>query len=844
MKHPKRRAPRNSPSATEPAAEAAPPPGPSFRWLRPWFVTAGVVLLLVSGLLADWWSAVPDSQQATYVGRATCITCHADQGRLWKGSHHDLAMQEATAETVLGDFNDAEVTHHEMTSRFFRRGDKFLVHTEGPDGTMADFEVKYCLGVEPLQQYMVEFDRPAGMPEHEIARLQVLRLSWDTLRKRWFYQPPPDVPDKLAPDDDLHWTGVAQRWNNMCADCHSTNLQKGYDVASGTYHTTFSEIDVSCETCHGPGSIHVDLARSFSLFWDRKRGYGLAHLKGEDPEPQIQSCAPCHSRRGVIQPGYHAGADFDDFYALEVPSPLTYFADGQIQDEVYELGSFLQSKMYHQKIRCTDCHDPHTARLKYSGNQVCTSCHQHSAAKYDAPSHHRHKPGSTGASCVECHMPETTYMEVDARRDHSLRTPRPDLSVKFGLPNACTRCHLERAPLNDEKRPPLAQYRDWVVVARGDPEIREALSVVDRWAADKVAEWFPKAQPGPPHFAEYLAPAWQGDEGAVDGVLRLVKQANYPAIVRAAGWQWLRQVPRSEVLEEATRALSDRHPLVRTAALQVFDSLIPAREELEDMLDSQRQNWLIAASRHLKPVLERLNDPSRMVRSDAANVLARIPPDLLAMMTNGPQRETLQRRLEELIAGWEVNNDRAGAHAAKGVLLEHLGYDEQAESAYRTAMRVEPRAVGPRTNLAAVLFRRQQARIEQMRQTTLQGDRAAAEAMAREAAALEAQIVELRQQELVLLERDARLAPEIPEVQFRYGNALYLNNRLDDAVEAMRRAHDLEPSSPRYVLMLALLHQRQQQYASAEKYAELLMRLVPDNPSYQALLDEIRQNKR
>ena len=132
-------------------------------------------------------------------------------------------MQHATAETVRGDFNEAKFTFDRVTSSFFRRDGKFFVRTDGPDGKLADFEVKYSFGVEPLQQYLVEL--PGG-------RLQALAVSWDTRPKekggqRWFRQYP---DEKLDFRDELHWTRRAQNWNFMCADCHSSQVVKGYDI--------------------------------------------------------------------------------------------------------------------------------------------------------------------------------------------------------------------------------------------------------------------------------------------------------------------------------------------------------------------------------------------------------------------------------------------------------------------------------------------------------------------------------------------------------------------------------------------------------------------------------------
>ena len=340
-----------------------------------------MLLLAGGGIFADWWTCLPEGVESTYAGRASCVECHAKESRLWTGSDHDLAMDLATPETVLGDFENAQLTHFGITSRMYTEDGKYMIHTEGPDGQMQDFAIKYVLGVRPLQQYMVEFDRPANGPAHEVSRVQVLRVSWDTEKKQWFYLSPPDVDDKLAPDDPLHWTSAAQNWNHMCADCHSTNVHKSFDVETKTYHTTFSEIDVSCETCHGPASTHVQLAHSPSLFWDRRLGYGLAHLKSEDSNVEIETCAPCHSRRHVVYPEYQPGQSYYQNYVNELLEPATYYADGQILDEVYVYGSFLQSKMRHQEIRCSDCHNPHSGRLIHEGNQVCTSCHQHDPAK-------------------------------------------------------------------------------------------------------------------------------------------------------------------------------------------------------------------------------------------------------------------------------------------------------------------------------------------------------------------------------------------------------------------------------------------------------------------------------
>lgn len=817
--------------------------------LRLAVLAIGLLLLAGGGLVfADWWICLPVTTEPTYVGRDSCIKCHAAQHEQWQGSFHDKAMDLATPETVLGDFNDAQFTHFDIPSRMFRREGKYFIHTEGPDGKLADFEIKYVFGVDPLQQYMVEFDRPADMPEHEIARVQVLRISWDTRNKRWFYLPPPDVAEKLSPDDDLHWTGIAQRWNTMCADCHSTNLQKNYNAQTRTYHTTFSEINVSCEACHGPGSVHLELANAKSLFWDRKLGYGLAKLKDKTrAETEIQTCAKCHSRRRIIHDDFRPGRNFYDFYANDLLRESTYHADGQILDEVYEHGSFLQSKMYHKGIRCTDCHDPHTTRVKHEGNKLCTSCHAHSPGKYDSPSHHNHEPGSKGSLCVECHMPASTYMEIDPRRDHSLRVPRPDLSLKLGTPNACTGCHLNTPPrklppaedqpeLDPATRAKFRQYNDWIVAAREDKAVRRELNRLDTWARDHTKRWFGGKASAPDHYALALAAARANKPDAEKLLLALVRNRQAPSIARATALAHLAQFESPDCFAAARRALADSDPQVRSSAIGFYE------QEIAQALakDGPGSGTKFTASL-VKDLLPLLTDKTRLVRSEVGRVMARLPADKRGNLLSGQERESLLAAIEDFKAHLLAENDRSGAHMSLGVLYETLEKTADAEAAYQTAIAVEPRTVGPRTNLAALCDRLvEQAEADADLAAKSQDNETLQRALAeierrRETAA------KLRREELVFLARDAALAPKNADVQYRFGMSLYLHNQEQEAEAALKKAEKLAPESTAPLLALALLYQKQMRWDEALEYAERVVKLSPRNPSYQQMLEEIRK---
>ena len=377
-----------------------------------------------------------------YVGADACKQCHQAESEAWQGSHHDLAMQEANEQTVLGDFDNAKFKHDNVESTFFKRDGKFMVRTDGPDGKLTDYPITYTFGVTPLQQYLIAF--PGG-------RYQALSIAWDSRPKaeggqRWFHLYP---KEKMDHTDQLHWTGRYQNWNMECAECHSTNLKKGYDAASDSYKTTFNEINVACESCHGPASQHVEWAKQaqppysdddkglavklhshWQDAWKLTDGNVTAHREQPADDALMNTCWACHARRSTLVEGSLPGLPLEDSHHPSLLTQPTYYADGQQRDEDYTWGSFRQSKMFQNGVTCMDCHEPHSLKLRAEGNALCTRCHN--AEKFDTEKHHFHKQDSKGAQCMDCHAPEQNYMVIDGRHDHSFRLPRPDLSLIVG----------------------------------------------------------------------------------------------------------------------------------------------------------------------------------------------------------------------------------------------------------------------------------------------------------------------------------------------------------------------------------------------------------------------------
>lgn len=690
-------------------------------------ILAALALLAISAAAYDWYTPLPpgNMKHAEYVGSQTCAQCHQGEFDEWHGSHHDRAMEIASEDSVVGDFNDAVFERLGVTTRFFRRDGKYFVNTEGADGDHHDFEIKYTFGIEPLQQYMVEF--PDG-------RVQVLRVSWDTRNKRWFEVTPPDAPnERLLPDDPLHWTGIAQNWNTTCAECHSTNLQKNYDLATDTYRTTFSEIDVSCEECHGPGSVHVTLANRWSPLWDRDVGYGLAELKSADTRVQIETCAKCHSRRHMVHGDFRPGSPLLDYFEPSLITTGLYHENGQILDEVYEHGSFLQSKMHANRVKCSDCHNPHSLKLKFEGNKLCTQCHV--AGKYDTPSHHHHPVESTGASCVNCHMPMRTYMVVDDRRDHSFRVPRPDLTVEFGTPNTCNDCHT--LPFE-----------------------------TPQWAADTVRKWYGEKRPDDPHWTRAFAAANEAKQEGEQLLIDLIRRQTTPAIVRATAVGLTHNYPTPTIVEVQQESLTDADPLVRTAAVRELFPFEPVRQFIANLGD-------------------RLSDPSRSVRIAAARRMVTIP----RAQIDPRYHEPLDKAIQEYRDAQAVVLERAASHINLGWLSRQLGETKQAADEFRTAIRLEPYLTGPRSELATML--------------------------AQEGGSAD-EIRQLRAEEADLLDRDAKMIPDSPDIFYRLGLLRYLLGETKAAATALGKACELAPANFDFRMALALLQERRYEQSGDE----------------------------
>jgi tetratricopeptide (TPR) repeat protein len=701
-------------------------------------------------------------------------------------------MQIAGEKSVLGNFSDAKFTYAGRTSTFSQRDGKFFVNTDGPEGKLADYEIKYTFGVRPLQQYLIEF--PGG-------RMQALGVAWDSRSKaeggqRWFHLYP---GQSIKAGDPLHWTGVNQNWNFQCAECHSTNLRKNFDAKSETFHTAWSEINVSCEACHGPGSTHVAWAKKegdwqslgatkgLALALDERKGVvwtpvaETGDAKRSTPRQtarEIEMCGRCHGRASRLSDDYVHGKPPLDTHRLALLDETLYWNDGQMRDEVYNWGSFVQSKMHAEGVTCADCHDPHSLKLKASGNGVCAQCHQ--PARYDKAAHTHHKDGTPAVACTACHMPTTTYMVIDPRHDHSMRIPRPDVSAKVGSPNACNNCHSKETA---------------------------------QWAADAIRTWTGKAPASYQNFAEALRAGSVGAPGARGALLDVINDKAQPAIVRASAINRLGHWLTPSTFEAMARSLNDADSVVRLAAV----------EAVANADATTRQRYL--------PRL--LHDPVRSVRIQAARALVTPAPQLPES-----ERAEFDKALAEYVAAQTYNADRPEGRMNLGNLYAERADGERAIAEYRKALAIDPTLAAAYANLADLYRAR--------------GEDSDAEAVLREGLARNPRAAVLhhvlglslvrqkrRSESLRALKDAANLEPDNARFAYVYAVALNDAGESKEALKILDSALTRHPYDRDVLSALAHFLAQSGKREFAQNYVKQLRALDPENAEYAQMAKQI-----
>lgn len=692
---------------------------------------------------------------AAYGKSPSCQSCHEEEFKNWQGSHHALAERAVDPALDQTAFDPARtISHGSQTSTARVTAGQLQLVTQGLSGTNQPFPVARVIGVDPLLQYLL----PAGG-----GRLQASELCFHPKRLEWF-----NVygEEDRRPGEWGHWTGRGMNWNFMCATCHNTRLRKNYDFRTDTYATSMVELGVGCEACHGPMADHNA--------WQAKHPNqsGDPTIRKITRPEMFATCGQCHARRAELTGEFQPGENFFDHHHLTIPDETgTFYPDGQVREEDYEFTAFLGSRMHAAGVRCVDCHEPHTSKLRVPGNLMCMACHGNTltngAPRIDLATHSHHKPDSAGDLCTDCHMPTTVYMQRHPRHDHGFTVPDPRLTKELGIPNACNRCHTNQTP-------------DW------------SLEAMNQWYGPRTNELMRTR-------ATAIAKARVGDATAVPALVKMTAaETNFfwRAVAANLLHQWSAE---TNIVTALLRCASDTNELVRTAALRGLEPL---------------------AQSGLDPVVNALNaglaDPVRSVRVAAAwarhqTVDTNSPAgkDLLAYLRHNADQPSgvMQAGVFELDRGdaagalallrralrWDPNS--APLHHALAVAASTQGLSAEAVTALQTACRLAPRDAEYRYKLGLALNE--------------VGRLAEAQAALAEAVKLDPQFArawynlglaysaqENTEPALAALLRAEFLDARSPQIPYARATILARLGRTDEARRAVQRALELQPGFP------------------------------------------------
>ncbi|WP_244943766.1 tetratricopeptide repeat protein [Vibrio algivorus] len=711
-----------------------------------------------------------------------CVSCHQQQVQDWQQSDHFHAMEPANSVSSLGQFDGSTIDYLNGKATFSTDNqDKLWVDFIDEAGKKQHLNITYTFGFQPLQQYI--FDAGNG-------RWQFIPFAWDSRSKekggqRWFVLHP-----EQTPNDTFHWTQNGQNWNQMCADCHVTDYKKNYDPQTHSYQPEFTASNVSCNACHGDEKQHlkwaqgdqsiknkgyeVSIKAKTPLFHKNEQGE-MVPIQALQPSMQVETCATCHARRSQLK-DRHSPQDIIDAFMPALITSNLYYPDGQISDEVYVWGSFMQSKMHEKGVTCTNCHNPHSGKLKLPGNQTCTQCH--TATEYDTNQHHRHAKFKQGNQCVDCHMPATTYMQVDPRRDHSFKIPRPDLTLSTGSPNACNACHQDKDA---------------------------------SWSLTKLKSWYPNSSHlEQDHYAQVFVQADHGHLSASTELSKIAQDKQYPDIIRASALSRMSNLPDGNAKIAIIRAVKENEPLKQLGAIEAAQNFPIA------------QRWEL-----LSPLLSSSN---LSVRTQASLMLAPIIPNLSASASlTQKERKLLEQVLEEYKAIQEYQSDRGFSYVALGNLALNLNRLDEAEKNFKKAIDVEPIFVPAYVNLADVYRLKKQ---EVLAQKVLEQGIVISPNNASLYYAKAMSYVRMQQKSLALieLEKAAQLSENNEHYQYTYSLLLKDQGQPREAVRALEKAYNVSMANPELAYALAQSFIELKDNASALKYAKELQRLVPNNP--------------
>jgi len=523
-----------------------------------------------------------------YAGSDSCRDCHEHNHATWFASYHRRMTQAASPEAILAPWEGNTPFEGDTGWRLEREGDAFFATPIDPTGRehLARMEVALTTGSHHYQIYWLKMREPGSL----MALPFVWHLgdeAWETRASQFLF--PPREAGSFEID----------RWQSMCIKCHTTN---GTPEHAPSGAPRVAEYGISCEACHGPGAAHVQARRAAESGEESVLVDAITNPAALGHERSAMVCGQCHGvrpfrttdeRERWREDGfdYRPGDDLAATRELLRGDPARnseamnrvigdehraqlFWPDGEVRVSGREFNGLVESPCYQRgEMDCLSCHSMHPARLDprplsewasdqlapgMDGSAACTQCHDDLADDERASEHTHHAAGSSGAACMNCHMPYTTYGLTKAIRSHTVTSPSVATSLATGRPNACNSCHLDKSL---------------------------------GWTADRLRDWYGHERPELAGDREEVADAV---------VLGLSGDAGQRALVAwALGWEPAREASGTGWMPYLTSALAmDEYDAVARVAL--------ATARLDPRYRSLDLDLTLRDARRVAPVMETL----------------------------------------------------------------------------------------------------------------------------------------------------------------------------------------------------------------------------------------------
>jgi len=695
-----------------------------------------VPILFVICLFFSAKTQAEEKQPTPYAGSSSCRECHEKFYQLWSTSMHGLAMQPYT----LG-FAAIQLTPHQgeiVIGKDKYRADivEGVVIETGRKG-MKKYKIEHVLGGKNVYYFLTPFNK---------GRLQTLPVAYDVNKKEWFDTAASGIRHFPGGErgEAVSWKEYPYTFNTACYSCHVSQLSTNYDPKTDTYHTTWAEPGINCETCHGSAIEHNKIATA------TPKGQPLPELriirtKTMTKVQRNDLCSSCHAKASPLTFEYKPEERFFDHFDLVTLEDPDYYPDGRDLGENYTLTSWSMSPCAKSgQLDCIHCHTS-SGRYRFKKekfNDACMPCHE---ARVNNPTEHtRHQAESEGSKCISCHMPMTAFARMN-RSDHSMLPPTPAATMAYKSPNACNICHKDKDAA---------------------------------WADKYVRQWRTRDYQAPVlERASLINAARKQDWTKLADMLTYINDPKRDEIFAASLIRLISPTQDQKVLAALLIAAKDPSPLVRGAAVQALG--------------------LISTTESLQALVEATGDEYRLVRVRAAAGLAIFP-----RMTAPPADQAqISKANKEYLSFIMARPDQWTSHYNMGNYQLGRGETKNAIASYQKALKLEPQAVMAMVNSSIAYAQMgENGKAEQSLKKALKlaPDNAAANF---NMGLLKAEKNEPKQAEKYL-KNAFKADPQMAQAAYNLC-IITAKDRINEGVTWCRKAAELRPQDPNYAYTFA-----------------------------------------